>query len=258
MENYQILTLNSGQPLILYQESEKVYMYTIYSGRIQSHGTVFDDVSGKIMLISKDSHYVCYISTQGRLRLYMLKDMRFVELLSLQGGTSEHREFFKSVLYPFQNRILLFYMIHNLEDSSNSLFYIDLDSLQKSSLVYQGNYSFTDFEVSTLHNHLIININLKDNWDFLLLDANLELIPLEKTNYYMTHTSSKYEKQIISLEESLSDAQKKHSALEKELYAKNNEILSLKSTQKHIANQYNELAEFAGKLQEELRKVRYL
>ena len=111
MENYQILTLNSGQPLILYQENEKVYMYTVYSGRIQSHGVIFDDLSDQLFLHPGEVNYVSYISTHGRLRLYQLKDMRFLELLSLSNDAGEHREFLQCRLHAFHSKIFLFYKI---------------------------------------------------------------------------------------------------------------------------------------------------
>jgi hypothetical protein len=240
MEKYEIVTLGSGQPLILYQENETVYMYTIYSGRIQSHGKVFDDVSGQIMLASGEKHYLAYLSTSQRLRLYRLKEMRFVELLSLQNADSKTDEFVKASLVPFQGKFLLFYITHHPENSSNALFFIDLDSLQKSSLLYQGNYSFADFQISPVHNQLLISLSTKEQNNFLFLDESLQPISAKQFSF----ASNKNDAQIARLE--------------KELQQKEEEIRSLKNTQKHIADQYNELAEYSGQLQEELRKVRYL
>ncbi len=63
---------------------------------------------------------------------------------------------------------------------------------------------------------------------------------------------------IEELKSALSDKSSKLIEVQKQLYEKNNEIANLKSTQQHITEQYNELAEYAGKLQEELRKIRYM
>ncbi|MCR5736484.1 MAG: hypothetical protein K6G64_02400 [Eubacterium sp.] len=252
MENYQILTLSSGQPLILYQENEKVYMYTVYSGRIQSHGIVFDDVSGKLSLQSGEVNYVSYISTHGRLRLYHLKDMRFLELLSLSNDAEEYREFLHCRLHSFQAKVFLFYSVHNPEDSSNALFYVSMDSLQKSALLYQGNYSFQGFSLMNLPNAMLIAVFSKEQTTYFEMDSSLQIRPFQNTVSPSSTIDSK------TLEKELQKQKQHCEALQQELYQKNNEILALKSTQKHITEQYNDLADFSGKLQEELRKVRYL
>ena len=41
---YKIMAFNNGQPIILFIESEKVYMYTANGGRIYQKGVIFDDV----------------------------------------------------------------------------------------------------------------------------------------------------------------------------------------------------------------------
>lgn len=41
---YKILAFENGQPIILFLDSRKVYMYTANSGRIISKGLLFDDV----------------------------------------------------------------------------------------------------------------------------------------------------------------------------------------------------------------------
>ena len=66
---------------------------------------------------------------------------------------------------------------------------------------------------------------------------------------------SEFEK---NTQQSLEEKKKRIAELEVLLYEKNNHIAALESTQKHITEQYNELADFAGRLQEELRKARYL
>ncbi len=252
MENYQILTLNSGQPLILYQENEKVYMYTVYSGRIQSHGVIFDDLSDQLFLHPGEVNYVSYISTHGRLRLYQLKDMRFLELLSLSNDAGEHREFLQCRLHAFHSKIFLFYSVHNPEDSSNSLFYISMDSLQKSSLLCQKNYSFQGFSIMNLPNGILIAVFSKEQTTYLEMDSNLQIHPFQNT------VSASSTKAFQTLEKEFQKQKQQCESLQQELYQKNNEILTLKSTQKHITEQYNDLADFSGKLQEELRKVRYL
>ncbi len=257
MESYQVITLKSGQPLILYQENEKVYMYTVYSGRIRSYGIIFDDVSEQLHLFSSENQYACYISMNGKLKLYRFQDMRFVELLTFPGAGDKQTELKQIDFALFDDQGVLFYLIHNLNDSSNALYYISLNSINTSSFVFQGDYSLEKFVTVPWKNQLIL---------FLYFGAKIKLLLLneDKTVEDFTQSELMEKKTDVSLKEKeqleilLKEKEKEINSQKKLLYEKDNKISSLESTQKHIENQYNELAEFAGQLQEELRKARYL
>ena len=63
---------------------------------------------------------------------------------------------------------------------------------------------------------------------------------------------------IEDLKKALSKKSNELITAQKLLSEKDSEINDLKATQDHISVQYNELAEYAGKLQDELRKIRYM
>lgn len=285
MESYQIITLKSGQPLILYQENEKVYMYTVFSGRIRSYGIVFDDVAEQLLLSSGSKQYAAYLSTNGKLKLYRLSDMRFVELLTFPGEGMKHTELKQLAFSVFDEKMLLFYLTHNLDDSSNALFYIDLDFINKSSFIFRGDYSLSRFSTVPLEDSLLLILNFGEKTKLLLLNKDRTVEAFEQSRHFdgkntgkteameqvkeklkeredeitsLKETSKERESEITSLKETSKEREAEITSLKQKLYEKENEISSLESTQKHIANQYNELAEFAGQLQDELRKTRYL
>ncbi len=271
MESYQIITLKSGQPLILYQENEKVYMYTVFSGRIRSYGIVFDDVAEQLLLSSGSKQYAAYLSTNGKLKLYRLSDMRFVELLTFPGEGMKHTELKQLAFSVFDEKMLLFYLTHNLDDSSNALFYIDLDFINKSSFIFRGDYSLSRFSTVPLEDSLLLILNFGEKTKLLLLNKDRTVEAFEQSHYFDGKNTGKTkameqlkeklkerEYEITSLKQTFKEREAEITSLKQKLYEKENEISSLESTQKHIANQYNELAEFAGQLQDELRKTRYL
>lgn len=57
---YKILAFENGQPIILFLDSRKVYMYTANSGRIISKGLLFDDVKKDFDIYSCKEQYIYY------------------------------------------------------------------------------------------------------------------------------------------------------------------------------------------------------
>lgn len=303
MQEYYILTLNSGQPIILYKEADKVYMYTTLSGRIRSQGVVFDEVAGEICLLTTKHQYVSYISTNGQVKLFVLEDMRFVEIISLPLENLSHSEVTQISLNTFHGEAVLFYLMHNSEDSTNALFYVCENSINKSNLVSRENYSYEQFGICALENEMLICLYGKNKRKLFSMDSDKriqkitgsdistdklkkEIISLtdklnsqkknaedaentlsrreqEITNYKTSIETMKQEmktkeKEIEAKENEIKTQEKEIQDSNRKIYELENEISGLKSTQQHITKQYNELADFAGELQEELRKVRYL
>lgn len=261
MQEYNILTLDSGQPIILYKEDDKVYMYTTLSGRIRSQGVVFDEVAGDICLLTTKHQYVSYLSTKGQVKLFVLEDMRFVEIISLPLENLSHSEVTQISLNAFHGEAVLFYLMHNSEDSTNALFYVCENSINKSNLVSRENYSYEQFGICALENETLICLYGKNERKLFSMNPDKRIQRITGSDI----SSDKLKAEIISLTDKL-DSQKKEvetketkiQDLNKKIYEMENEISGLKSTQKHITKQYNELADFAGELQEELRKVRYV
>ena len=58
---YKILAFENGQPIILFLENQKVFMYTASGGRILSRGLLFNDVRKDFDVYSCKEKYIYYI-----------------------------------------------------------------------------------------------------------------------------------------------------------------------------------------------------
>ena len=227
---YKILAFENGQPIILFLDSRKVYMYTANSGRIISKGLLFDDVKKDFDIYSCKEQYIYYISTDNRIKLAKLNRDRFTEFLSIPMEDKEQNvEIVNVSPLMCQNELYIFYCNHNHIDGKYEIYYILSSSPNKSCLIER-------------------NIDTNKGFDVFKADNKLGLVLND--NYSLSQNIEELKKTLSEKISQLIDTQR-------QLYEKNNEIITLKSTQKHITAQYNELAEYAGKLQDELRKIRY-
>lgn len=206
---YYILTISTGQPLILYQENEKVYLYSVANGRISSKGLLFDDYEKDMIIL--DNKFIFYRTNNKQSKFFKIEGEHFVELFALPLNTH---------VLKFKEDVFIFYEDHN------SLYCIKCSSYNKSSLILKG---ISQYNVSILEDYILLKID----------DV-----------FYKITSDVKVSKLELNLS--------KISELENKLQEKKKEISSLKATQKNITDQYNELASYAGKLQDELRKHRYI
>lgn len=248
---YKILAFENGQPIILFLDSRKVYMYTANSGRIISKGLLFDDVKKDFDIYSCKEQYIYYISTDNRIKLAKLYRDRFTEFLSIPMEDKEQNvEIVNVSPLMCQNELYIFYCNHNHIDGKYEIYYILSSSPNKSCLIERNIDTNKGFDVFKADNKLGLVLN--DNYYYISKDK--KMINISSFN---DATNNSLSQNIEELKKTLSEKISQLIDTQRQLYEKNNEIITLKSTQKHITAQYNELAEYAGKLQDELRKIRY-
>ena len=227
---YKIMAFNNGQPIILFIESEKVYMYTANGGRIYQKGVIFDDVGKDFDVFTCDNQYVYYISTDNQIKLAMLNQDRFTEFLSIPMEDSKNNvEIVNVSPLMCQNELYIFYCNHNKSTEKYEIYYILSTCPNKSCLI--------------------------DNYYYLSSDKKMINIKNDLENSNKIHSLNQ---NIEDLKKALSKKSNELITFQKLLSEKNSEINDLKATQEHISAQYNDLAEYAGKLQDELRKIRYM
>ena len=181
-----------------------------------------------------------------------MKDFHFNELLSLPSNEYQSDHILQAELISYEDNGYLLYLVQK-QSGLCSLNAISLSDLAKPVALYESDFIVHQFYIVPSNQGIILHLISEKNSRLLLLDS------LKATgNFHILSESEQYYKQLAEKDQLLEEKKKKLAALEVTLYEKNNRIASLESTQKHITEQYNELADFAGKLQEELRKARYL
>ena len=251
---YKILAFKNGQPIILYIENEKVYMYTAARGKIIPKGLLFNDVGRDFDVFSCDKQYVYYISTDNKMKLAVLNRDRFTEFLSIPLGDSSHQmEIVNISPLMCQNELYIFYCNHNKSNNKYEIYYILSSCPEKSCLIKRNVSTNKGFDVFKANEK--IGIVLNDSYYYLSTEKKL----------VSTNTSHKDKEKINTLTENINYlksviSEKSNCLIDVQnlLSEKENEIQNLEETQENIVKQYNELAEYAGKLQDELRKFRYM
>ena len=249
---YKILAFENGQPIILFLDSQNVYMYTANGGRIISKGLLFNDVKKDFDVFLCREQYAYYISTDNRIKLARLNRDRFTEFLSIPMEDKEQNvEIVNVSPLMCQNELYIFYCNHNQINGKYEIYYILSSFPNKSCLIERNIDTNKVFDVFKANDN--VGLVLNDNYYYLSKDKRLVGI-----NHSKDDETASLSQNIEELKKTLSEKSSQLIDVQRQLYEKNNEISTLKSTQKHITSQYNELAEYAGKLQEELRKVRYM
>ena len=251
---YKILAFENGQPIILFLDSGKVYMYTASGGKIFSRGLLFNDVGKDFDVFSGKEKYIYYISTDKKIKLAVLNRDHFTEFLSIPMEDQKHNiEIVNVSPLMCQNELYIFYCNHNKEHGKYEIYYILSSFPNKSCLIKRNIDTNKGFDVFKAND--TIGVVLNSNYYYLNKDK--QLIDIKNSADSQLEITSLEEK-IEDLKSALSDKSDKLIEVQKQLCGKENEIGKLKATQKHITEQYNELAEYAGKLQEELRNIRYM
>lgn len=255
---YHILTYNNGQPIILYQENKNVYMYTIDRGRISSKGIVFDDVEKNLCIFTMPVNIVYYISDSNHIKLASLHGERFIEFLSLPlTNSKEDSTIISACPVYYKKELYIFYLTCDFDKSAYSVYYIKSTSASKSTLVANNFKKCNCIHITVLNDILYIVLSDLESSQFLCLDENLNVHFLLHSDDSFSDIKSTYEEQITRITNQLENKEKELSALNKQLSMQKSEIKKLNSTQKYMEAQYNDLADFAGQLQDELRKIMY-
>lgn len=249
---YKILAFDNGQPIILYQNKENVYMYTASSGHIYSKGVLFNDVKQDFDVYEGNKKYLYYISTDNRIKLASLNGNHFMEFLSIPMENKESNSYIVNVSpIMCENELYIFYCSHNLKKDNYEIYYLLCSSPQQTCLIKRDIEKSEDFDV--FNSGQKTYIILKN--DFYYLSKNGKITTLNQNS---SSDIKVLQENIHQLKNALSNKSDKLIETQKLLYEKNNEIFHLQSTKKHIMEQYNELSEYAGKLQEELRSIKFM
>ena len=160
---YKILAFENGQPIILYIENEKVYMYTAARGKIIQKGLLFNDVGRDFDVFSCNKQYVYYISTDNKMKLAVLNRDRFTEFLSIPLGESSHQmEIVNISPLMCQNELYIFYCNHNKSNNKYEIYYILSSCPEKSCLIKRNVSTNKGFDVFKANEK--IGIVLKDSY----------------------------------------------------------------------------------------------
>lgn len=231
---YNILTFDNGQPFILYRENEKIYLYTIARGRIGAKGILFNNVGKDFQIFKGTPDRVYYISTSDELKVSSLYKQHFVELISIPLENKEDHTMMKD-LSPvvFHDDLYIFYLCHNFSDHSTTLRYLSSSSLEQSILLKDNIDSADTLSAFSANNKIFLTLENKSTTHFYYFDSTSNLIAINN------------EQKMISKDVHLSEEKSKA------------EIAKLDDALKRLTAQYNELSEYAGKLQEDLRKAKF-
>lgn len=247
---YNILTFDNGQPFILYQEGKKIYMYTIARGRITAKGLLFNDLEGGFQVFQCTPTKIYYISTDNKLKIYSLSNQHFTEVIAIP---LKNDAFIIKQLSPilFNNTIYIFYLNTNLKNDTTNLYYISCSGSNSSafgtsmsdvssastptgSVLLKENIDPSDILCAFLaNNKIILSFENKTTTHFYYFDENENLINVNNISKSIIEATSIPDEDI------------------------NAEISRLNDSLNELSSQYNELSEYAGTLQEELRKARY-
>lgn len=249
---YKILAFENGQPIIFYHNGENVYMYTALRGHLHSEGLLFNDVKQDFEVYDGDKKYLYYISTDNKIKLASLTGNKFTEFLSIPLEDKEHGSTIVNVSPVMcENELYIFYCSHNKNSNSYDIYYLICSSPKHTCLIKRNVENSEDFDV--LSSKQKTYIILKNDCYYLSKNGRITVL-----NRHDSEKINKMQDTIEQLKKNLSEKSNRLLASQKQLYEKNTEISNLKIAQNHLSKQYNELSESAGKLQEELRKIKFM
>lgn len=250
---YKITQLESGQPVIFYLENEKVTMYSINSGRIRNHGIIFTDVESDFDICS-DLKLIHYISLSNQAVISSMENLNIREDYIIEGNPqSQATENTNFKFVEFYNCLNIFYCSHNLKDSHFSIRVSRYTTFAKDFTLLKSDKIISGFNVFSYDSLLYLFVFYSSqDFDIYSVNSDYSIVNLLSKQYNSSnpdsssnltkHTDKELEKLQAYFNQILDD--------------KNSEIENLKEIQTSITNQYNELADYTGKLQDEVRKLR--
>lgn len=168
---YYIITLSTGQPIILYQERESVYLYTITNGKINTKKLLFNDYKEKMIVLN--NNYIFYHTINNQSKFFKISNNGIKKLFDLPNNTK---------VLTLKEDVFIFYEINN------SLYCIKCSSFNKSTLLLKDINRFNVF----IYDHCIFVEN--DNIFYKLLPD----IKLSKIEYFSNEVSSlKFERNAL-------------------------------------------------------------
>lgn len=250
---YKITQLESGQPVIFYLEDAKVTMYSINSGRIRNYGIVFTDVASDFEICS-ELKLVYYISLSNQAVISSMENLNIREDYIIEGNPqSQATENTNFKFVEFYNCLNIFYCSHNLKDSHFSIRLSRFSTYAKDFTLLKSDKIISHFNVFSYDSliYLFVFYSSQD-FDIYSINSDYSIVNLSSKQYNSSNPDSK-SKMTKQYNEELEKLQTYFNQI---LDDKNSEIENLKEIQTSITNQYNELADYTGKLQDEVRKLR--
>ena len=225
---YHIIELENGQPMIFEQSARQIKSYLIANGRVFSKGYVFKDFKKDFNVYSVNSPLVSYYSVDKSFVLTQVTQNSFQEVLCLKTSCAT---------LVFNNKLYVFYL-------DNSLMGVCSDNLTEKHCIVE-NISSANHISAFVHNNCIFVTT--DNTIYEI-DLNFNVVCKQEINLSLNNlpnnnTTNNYKAYNAS----------SNSNSYKELVYNYN---ILKRDVEKLNNKYNELSNYVGSIQEQIRRLR--
>lgn len=225
---YHIIELENGQPMIFEQSARQIKSYLIANGRVFSKGYVFKDFKKDFNVYSVNSPLVSYYSVDNSFVLTQVTQNSFQEVLCLKTSCAT---------LVFNNKLYVFYL-------DNSLMGVCSDNLTEKHCIVE-NISGSNHISAFVHNNCIFVTT--DNTIYEI-DLNFNVVCKQEINLSLNNlpnnnTTNNYKAYNAS----------SNSNSYKELVYNYN---ILKRDVEKLNNKYNELSNYVGSMQEQIRRLR--
>lgn len=225
---YHIIELENGQPMIFEQSARQIKSYLIANGRVFSKGYVFKDFKKDFNVYSVNSPLVSYYSVDNSFVLTQVTQNNFQEVLCLKTSCAT---------LVFNNKLYVFYL-------DNSLMGVCSDNLTEKHCIVE-NISSSNHISAFVHNNYIFVTT--DNTIYEI-DLNFNVVCKQEINLSLNNlpnnnTTNNYKAYNAS----------SNSNSYKELVYNYN---ILKRDVEKLNNKYNELSNYVGSMQEQIRRLR--
>lgn len=225
---YHIIELENGQPMIFEQSARQIKSYLIANGRVFSKGYVFKDFKKDFNVYSVNSPLVSYYSVDNSFVLTQVTQNSFQEVLCLKTSCAT---------LVFNNKLYVFYL-------DNSLMGVCSDNLTEKHCIVE-NISSSNHISAFVHNNCIFVTTDNALYE---IDLNFNVVCKQEINLSLNNlpnnnTTNNYKAYNAS---STSNSYK-------ELVYNYN---ILKRDVEKLNNKYNELSNYVGSMQEQIRRLR--
>lgn len=225
---YHIIELENGQPMIFEQSARQIKSYLIANGRVFSKGYVFKDFKKDFNVYSVNSPLVSYYSVDNSFVLTQVTQNSFQEVLCLKTSCAT---------LVFNNKLYVFYL-------DNSLMGVCSDNLTEKHCIVE-NISSSNHISAFVHNNCIFVTTDNTLYE---IDLNFNVVCKQEINLSLnnmtnSNTTNNYKAYKAS----------SNSNSYKELVYNYN---ILKRDVEKLNNKYNELSNYVGSMQEQIRRLR--
>lgn len=216
---YHIIELENGQPMIFEQSARQIKSYLIANGRVFSKDYVFKDFKKDFNVYSVNSPLVSYYSVDNSFVLTQVTQNNFQEVLCLKTSCAT---------LVFNNKLYVFYL-------DNSLMGVCSDNLTEKHCIVE-NISGSNHISAFVHNNCIFVTTDNTLYE---IDLNFNVVCKQDNS----NTTNNYKAYNASY----------NSNSYKELVYNYN---ILKRDVEKLNNKYNELSNYVGSMQEQIRRLR--